>query len=64
MASLAITELPGLGTVIVPVSNPKVLALFGTLFVTGVASKRVTELLKKLVAGLSTVERLTPFSNN
>ena len=62
VASLAITELPGLGIAIVPVSKPRVFVLFGTRLFTGVASKRVTELLKKLDTGRSTVDKLTPLS--
>ena len=38
--------------------------LLGFRLFTGVASNRVTELLKKFVAGLSAVERFNPLSNN
>ena len=62
VASLAITEFPGFGMAITPVSNPKVFVLFGTLSFTGVASNCVTELLKKFATGRSAVDKLTPFN--
>ena len=59
-----ITVFPGFGITIIPVSNPNVLALLGTLLFTGVAFNCVTVELKKLLAGRSTADMVTPFNFN
>ncbi len=59
-----ITVFPGFGITITPVSKPKVFVLFGTLLLTGKALNCVTEELKKLFAGLSTADMVTPFNRN
>ena len=63
VASFAITEFPGFGTTITPVSNPNVLVLLGFLLFTGKALSCVTELLKKLPAKRSAVDILTLLIN-